>query len=104
MAMVAWVAYLRTWPNGPTTEWLTWLISEWESSNPCAGPRRGLTSCFRSAALSSTVNRQIAFESGFPDFAKIRVRSSVLCDWRPQVCSGSPVKPSPQPLPRTQMK
>jgi hypothetical protein len=65
------------------------VIQRMERSNPCAGPRRGLTSCFRSGALSSTVNWQISFVSGFLDFAKIRVRSSVLCDRCPQVCSGS---------------
>jgi hypothetical protein len=32
---------------------------------------------------------QISFVSGFLDFARIRVRSSVLCERRPQACSGS---------------
>jgi hypothetical protein len=49
----------------------------------------GLTSCFRFAALSSTANWQISFVSGFLDFARTRVRSSVLCERRPRVCSGS---------------
>ena len=49
----------------------------------------GLTSCCRFAALSSTVNWQLSVVSGFLDFTRIRVRSSVLCEGRPQVCSGS---------------
>jgi hypothetical protein len=86
---------------------LAHLLAEWGSklpyrraaeflnemrSNPCAGPRRGLTGCFRSAAPSSTVNWPISFVSGFLDFAKIRVRSSVPCDRRPQGLFRVPTK------------